>query len=153
MLLDLSMMRHTAMSLVCSCHSTTMVWVMNFLANLWFSGNCHLHFGSMWGCSPFLVGLWGVLCGDSDVAWMSADNHPHLEKTVILVWFGVLACCLCLGSYLDLVSSLWLRKRLWKKVTDSCFIAHFVLLKTRPSFWATLNKFTKFASWSLSPLP
>ena len=37
-----------------------------------------------------------------------------------------------------------------KNVTDSCLMAHFLLLKMSPSFWAMLNKFMMFASWSLS---
>ena len=44
-------------------------------------------------------------------------------------------------------------KTLPKNVTDSCFMAHFLLLKMSPSFWATLNKFMMFALWSLSFFP
>ena len=152
MLLDLLTMRHTVIWLVYFCCNTVMVWAETFQANLWFSGNCHSHFGPMRRCFPFSAGLIVVLCDDSSVAWMSAGNSQHLEKTTILALFG----CWHVTYALDLTWIRWValaEKMPPKKVTDSCFIAHFALLKTKPAFWATLNKFTKFASWSLSSLP
>ena len=128
MLLDLLTMCHTAGSSVCFCCSISMALIMYFPTNLWFSGSCHLRFGPMRMCSPFSTGLWVVPCGDLGVAQKFAGSWLHLEKIVAPVWFGVLAFQLYLGSYLDLANSLLAEKTPPKKVTESCFIAHFVLL-------------------------
>ena len=70
---------------------------------------------------------------------MSAGSSWHLKMTAILAWFEVLACRLCLVSY-------WIRWVAfgWKYATKKGYrlllYCTFALLRTNPSFWATLNR-------------
>ena len=83
----------------------------------------------------------------------SVGNLLHQKTIVALVSSEVVSSQRCLEFFSRSGEYPSAEKTLPKNITDSCFMAHFLLLKTSPSFWATLNKFMMLASWSLSSFP
>ena len=95
-----------------------------------------------------------VLCDDWGGGWMSAGNLLLLKMTVVPASFGG-------GGVISVMPWIFSGSGEYplaentppKNVTESCLMEHLLLLKTSPSFWATLNKFMMLASWSLSSFP
>ena len=140
---------HTGGWLVWSDHSISGVWGGLSATGTLFSGSRCWCSCPMWSSSP----SWGGPVGAQCLSWggeqMSGGNSLLLGMIAALASSGVVSSRRCLGSFPDLGSILLQRTLCQKNIMDSCFMAHFLLLKTSPSFWAMLNRLM-FASWSLS---
>ena len=70
----------------------------------------------------------------------SGDNLLLLGMIAALGSSGVVSSQRYLGSFLDL-GSILLQRTLRQRMSQTlAFMAHFLLLNTSPSFWATLNR-------------